>query len=57
MYALQKSSRIYPSNAILHGRFVLRACIVNYRTEAEDVEAAIELSVEHGRRLHRELAT
>ena len=55
MYALQKSGRIYPSNAVLHGRFVLRACVVNYRTEAEDVEAAVELSVEHGRRLHEEL--
>ena len=57
MYALQKSGRIYPSNAVLHGRFVLRACIVNYRTEACDVEAAVELSVEHGRRLHEELGS
>lgn len=55
MYALQDSGRVYPSNAVLNGCFVLRACIVNFRTEAEDVEAAVELSIEHGRRLDREL--
>jgi aromatic-L-amino-acid decarboxylase len=55
MYALQDSGRVYPSNAVLNGCFVLRACIVNFRTEAEDVEAAVDLSIEHGRRLDREL--
>jgi glutamate/tyrosine decarboxylase-like PLP-dependent enzyme len=55
MYALQDSGRVYPSNAMLNGRFVLRACIVNFRTEAEEIEAELELTTEHGRRLDDEL--
>jgi glutamate/tyrosine decarboxylase-like PLP-dependent enzyme len=55
MYALQDGGRVYPSNAILKGRFVLRACIVNFRTEAEDIEAEVELTATHGRRLDAEL--
>jgi aromatic-L-amino-acid/L-tryptophan decarboxylase len=48
MERLQYSGRVYPSNAVVQGRLVLRACIVNFRTEAEDVEALIDLAVEIG---------
>jgi glutamate/tyrosine decarboxylase-like PLP-dependent enzyme len=48
MERLQYSGRIYPSNAFVDGRFVLRACIVNFRSEAEDVEALVDLAVEIG---------
>ncbi len=48
MERLQYSGRVYPSNAVVDGRFVLRACIVNYRTEALDVEALADLTVEIG---------
>ncbi len=54
MNELQAGGRAFCSNAVLGGRFVLRACIVNYRTEAEDVEALAEATVELGRTLHRE---
>jgi len=33
--------RVYLSNAVLHGRFCLRACIVNHRTTDADVDAVI----------------
>ena len=36
-------------------RFCLRACIVNFRTEAEDVEALVEIAAETGARLDAEL--
>jgi glutamate/tyrosine decarboxylase-like PLP-dependent enzyme len=36
---LQREGRVYLSNAVLDGAFVLRACIVNFRTESEDVRA------------------
>ena len=36
--ALQTDGRSYCSNAVIAGRFGLRACIVNVRTEAPDVE-------------------
>jgi len=33
--------RVYLSNAVLHGKFCLRACIVNHRTTDADVDAVI----------------
>lgn len=48
MERLQYSGRVYPSNAVVDSRFVLRACIVNFRTEAEDIEALVDLAVAHG---------
>jgi len=35
---LQREGRCYPSNAIIDGDFYLRACIVNFRTQATDVD-------------------
>jgi hypothetical protein len=46
--------RAFCSNAVLGGRYWLRACIVNFRTEAEDADALLEAIVDIGRRLHRE---
>ncbi len=36
---LQSSGEAYVSNAMVHGKFALRACIVNFRTALEDVLA------------------
>ncbi|MGH2961874.1 MAG: pyridoxal phosphate-dependent decarboxylase family protein [Solirubrobacterales bacterium] len=55
MTELQMSGRVYPSNAVLGGRFVLRACITNFRTEAEDVDALLDVAAELGARLDAEL--
>ena len=33
--------RVYLSNAVLHSKFCLRACIVNHRTTSADVEAVL----------------
>jgi glutamate/tyrosine decarboxylase-like PLP-dependent enzyme len=52
MTALQHGGRVFPSNAVLNGQFVLRACIVNFRTEARDIDALIAESVQRGRELH-----
>jgi glutamate/tyrosine decarboxylase-like PLP-dependent enzyme len=46
---LQAEGRVYLSNAVIDGVFALRACIVNFRTGAEDVRAAVEAAVEGGR--------
>ncbi len=48
---LQRSGRAMVSNAIVDGRFVLRACIVNFRTSRADLEALRDLTVEIGRAL------
>ena len=40
---LQRSGEAYFSNAVINGKFALRACIVNFRTSDEDIEALPEL--------------
>jgi glutamate/tyrosine decarboxylase-like PLP-dependent enzyme len=53
--AIQLDGRVYCSNAVLGGRYCLRSCIVNFRTEAPDVEALIEVAAELGSALDAEL--
>jgi glutamate/tyrosine decarboxylase-like PLP-dependent enzyme len=36
---LQRSGEAFLSNAVVEGKFLLRACIVNFRTSLEDIEA------------------
>lgn len=48
---LQRSGRAMVSNAVVSDRFVLRACIVNFRTSHADLEALRDLTVEIGRSL------
>ncbi|MGZ8625062.1 MAG: hypothetical protein ACXWXK_00115, partial [Actinomycetota bacterium] len=51
----QQDGRVFFSNAVLGGRFVLRACIVNFRTEADDLDALLDVAAEIGAGLDREL--
>jgi aromatic-L-amino-acid decarboxylase len=55
MTAIQLDGRVYCSNAVLGGRFCLRSCIVNYRTEAEDMDALLDVARELGAKLDAEL--
>jgi glutamate/tyrosine decarboxylase-like PLP-dependent enzyme len=55
MTEIQLDGRVFISNAVLDGRFVLRACIVNFRTEAGDVEAVLDVAAELGAALDAEL--
>ncbi|HZB78566.1 MAG TPA: aspartate aminotransferase family protein, partial [Actinomycetota bacterium] len=55
MTEIQLDGRVYCSNAVLDGRFCLRSCIVNYRTEAEDMDALIDVASELGAKLDVEL--
>jgi aromatic-L-amino-acid/L-tryptophan decarboxylase len=48
---LQNSGKVYLSNAVVHGRFALRACIVNFRTSLADVQALLPLVVATGKEL------
>jgi glutamate/tyrosine decarboxylase-like PLP-dependent enzyme len=49
--AVQEDGRCYMSNAVVDGKFALRACIVNFRTTRKDVEAIPGIVVELGRRM------
>jgi glutamate/tyrosine decarboxylase-like PLP-dependent enzyme len=46
---LQNSGEAYLSNAVIEGKFALRACIVNFRTSLADVEALLPLVVQIGK--------
>ena len=48
MTAIMADGRVYCSNAVIDGRFGLRACVVNFRTEAEDVERLLAVAAELG---------
>ena len=52
---LQNSGEAYPSNAVVNGKFALRACIVNFRTTLEDVEALLPIVVRIGKEADAEL--
>ena len=46
------SGRAYVSNAVLDGRFLLRSCIVNFRTTEADLVELVRAVVEIGHALH-----
>ena len=49
LHRLKTSGELFVSNAVIRGRFALRACIVNFRTALEDVTAIPGIVVRHGR--------
>ena len=55
MGRIQVDGRAFISNALLDDRWALRACIVNFRTEAADVDATLDVAVELGRALDAEM--
>jgi glutamate/tyrosine decarboxylase-like PLP-dependent enzyme len=52
---LKRGGQVFLTNAVLRETFVLRACIVNFRTRLSDVEAVPEIVAEAGRELDRSL--
>jgi glutamate/tyrosine decarboxylase-like PLP-dependent enzyme len=46
---MQNGGEAFVSNAVVGGRYLLRACVVNFRTAQRDVDALIELVVRLGR--------
>jgi aromatic-L-amino-acid decarboxylase len=52
---LQRGGEAFVSNAIIRGRYLLRACIVNFHTTDSDVRAVVEIIVRLGREVDAEL--
>ncbi|HEX4566543.1 MAG TPA: aminotransferase class V-fold PLP-dependent enzyme [Vicinamibacterales bacterium] len=48
---LQRGGELFVSNAVIRGRYALRACIVNFHTSAADVEAVPAIVVRTARAL------
>jgi hypothetical protein len=49
--ALQRDGRAYLSNAVVDGRFALRACITNFRTTRDDIDRTLAFVRELGDRV------
>ncbi|MGE5244153.1 MAG: pyridoxal phosphate-dependent decarboxylase family protein [Betaproteobacteria bacterium] len=52
---LQRGGEAFVSNAVVGGRYVLRACIVNFHTARADVEAVPDIVARIGRAVDAEL--
>jgi glutamate/tyrosine decarboxylase-like PLP-dependent enzyme len=52
---LQASGELFLSNAVVNGHYLLRACIVNFRTSGDDIESVPGMIAGFGQRLDREL--
>jgi aromatic-L-amino-acid decarboxylase len=46
---IQQRGRVYLSNAVIRGKFCLRACIVNHRTTDADIDAIVPEVLERAR--------
>jgi aromatic-L-amino-acid decarboxylase len=52
---LEASGELFVSNAVIDGRYLLHACIVNFRTSMRDIVQVLEIVSRHGRQVHAEL--
>jgi glutamate/tyrosine decarboxylase-like PLP-dependent enzyme len=52
---IQRSGELFVSNAVVQGRHLLRACIVNFNTSAADVDALPQIIARLGRELDAEM--
>ena len=52
---LQKGGEVFLSNALVGEKYCLRACIVNFRTSAKDIEEVVEIILREGRKTHSRL--
>ena len=51
---VEQSGQAFFSNAVVNGRYAMRACIVNFRTSDADIEAVPELVAAFGRAAQRD---
>jgi aromatic-L-amino-acid decarboxylase len=52
---LQRDGEVFISNAIVDGKYLLRACVVNFRTSMADIEALPDVIVREARRIDKTL--
>lgn len=52
---IQSGGEAFVSNAVIRGRYVLRACIVNFNSRASDMHAVAGISARIGREIDAEL--
>ena len=52
---LEQAGELFLSNAVVEGRYLLRGCIVNFRTDEDDVRAIPGIVERVGGEVHRDL--
>ncbi|MCK5468168.1 MAG: aspartate aminotransferase family protein, partial [Cyclobacteriaceae bacterium] len=52
---LQAGGEVFVSNAVVEGKYVLRVCIVNFRTTLNDIKALPEIVIRVGRKLDADM--
>jgi len=52
---LQEGGEAFVSNAVIDGKYVLRACIVNFRTDQKDIEALPEIIIRLGKEVSADI--
>jgi len=52
---LETSGELFVSNAVIEDRYLLRACVVNFRTSSKDIAQIPEIVSRHGKQIHQEL--
>jgi glutamate/tyrosine decarboxylase-like PLP-dependent enzyme len=52
---LQQGGKVFLSNAVVKGKYCLRACIVNFRTSKKDIEEIIQIIAQEGKRIDKKL--
>lgn len=52
---LQSGGEVFPSNAVINGSFVIRVCIVNFRTVLNDIESLPAIVRREGKLIHEEM--
>ncbi len=52
---LQAGGEVFPSNAVLDGNFLLRVCIVNFRTSLKDIEYLPDIVLKEGKLIHEQM--
>lgn len=52
---IQNGGEAFISNAVINGTFLLRACVVNFRTTMDDIEALPEIVTRIGKEIHAEM--
>jgi len=52
---LQHGSELFLSNAVVAGKYCLRACIVNFRTSKKDIQEIVEIVVREGRKVYEQV--
>ena len=52
---LQQGGKLFLSNAVVSGKYCLRACIVNFRTSRQDITEVIDIVTNEGRSVYNEM--